>query len=86
MTLYETLISTIKPDPPSFCPPFASFCTTGLLGTKHRKQDLKLTEVVDLVLFPLYPLRVHSTVVLNKHLLKLNETDVKPQLKSYCCL
>lgn len=46
-------------------------------GSKHRKKDLKLIEVVDLVLLPLYPShRVHSTVVLNKHLLKLNETGV----------
>lgn len=43
-------------------------CTTGSPGIKHRKRDLKLIEVVDLVLFPLYQPRVHSTVVLNKHI------------------
>ena len=44
------------------------FCTTGLPGIKHRKWDRKLTEVVDLVLFPLYQPRVHSTAVPNKHI------------------
>lgn len=43
-----------KIGPSIFCLPFLS-CTTGLPGTKHRKQDPKLTDIVDPVLFPLYP-------------------------------
>lgn len=78
MAFYETQVLTVKFDSFFFfnLPLSPSFSTTGPPGTKHRKQDFKPIEVADLVLFPLYPPRAHKTVVLNKHLLKLNETDV----------